>query len=76
MRRILNRVDINQCAGLVRHLDDWFNGNDRAQRIGCVSNRKQTRLALERLLQLIKFERAVFDIKVHPIDFDAAILRG
>ena len=41
---------------------------DRPQRIGGIAHRQQARLALQRLLQIVQLQRAIFHVEIHPAD--------
>ncbi|MCK7516307.1 MAG: hypothetical protein MZV64_00545 [Ignavibacteriales bacterium] len=66
VRRVLHRVDVNQRAGLVRHLRQLFDRVHRPQQVRGIPERRDLRFLLQRPREIIQVERALLHVNVHP----------
>ena len=74
VRRILHSINEDQRASGLTHLSDFFDRVDRAEGVRGIPNCNQFRFFLQRLFQRVQFERAVFNVKINPLNIYTTLL--
>ena len=66
VRRILHRIDVDQCACVFRHFGQLADRVDRPGGVGGVAKGHDLGFAFQCFLEFIQLQGVVFDIEIHP----------